>query len=230
VVDEDDIFRRIANFEEGVGAETQAWLGGAAGLALAIGLAVVELGATILLWGFGFGSDEPLVAKLCGAIWLVTLAALVAFWRRQRLAAHFQSAHRRLVSADASQRARGLTELMINARRSWAEHRRIAGALTAYLRQAPHPEPDEGGRRQLAFSMLADQTLALKAKEKLDLTGAMLRGVLAPSAELPGVCLRDADLTGARLRGANLLGADLRGAILDGADLAGARLDGALRT
>jgi hypothetical protein len=226
---EDTFYRKLANFEEGFGVESRDWLGGPAGLALALGLAAISAGATILFWGRGFDS-HTIVRHLGSVVWIVTLAGALAFWRRQRLAAHFQAARRRLGSADPGERQRGFTELLINARRGWAEHRRIARVLTDYLRHPPRPDPDERTRRHLAFSMLADQTLVVRAKEKLDLSGAVLHGVRAPSAELPGVCLRDADLTGARLAGANLEGADLRGARLDGVDLTGARLDGALRT
>jgi uncharacterized protein YjbI with pentapeptide repeats len=97
------------------------------------------------------------------------------------------------------------------------------------LRRAPQPHPGEGGQRQLAFTMLADQTLNMRAKERLDLSGAMLQGIRGVDAELPGVCLRGADLRGARLARANLRGADLDGALLEGTNLDGAHLDGAAR-
>ena len=48
-------------------------------------------------------------------------------------------------------------------------------------------------RRQLALSMLSDQTLSLLAKQRLDLTGASLVGLNAVNAELPGVNLRGAE-------------------------------------
>ena len=88
------------------------------------------------------------------------LAAVVAYWRRQRLAAHFEAAQRLVDSADADERQRGFTELIVNARRGRAEHRRIAAALTAFLRRPPHDHPSEAGRRQLALSLLADYTLS----------------------------------------------------------------------
>ena len=100
--------------------------------------------------------------------------------------------------------------------------------LTAYLRHQPHAHPDEGGRRQLAFSLLADQTLAMLAKGRLDLTGASLAGLRAVNAELPGVCLREADLSNVRFTRANLAYADLIGARLDGTDFTGARLEGTI--
>ena len=226
LVDQRDLFQRIARFEHDVGDGSWEWLGGPRGLALGMGLSVAMIPATILLGYVGFSSEGGFVTKLCASVWLVMLAGVGAYWRRQRLAAHFQSAHRRLASADPADRQRGLTDLMLNARRGWGEHRRIARALSEYLRRAPAPHPDEGGKRQLAFTMLADQTLNMRAKQGLDLSGAVLQGVRGVDAELPGVCLRGADLRGARLQRANLRGADLEGALLDGTNLEGALLDG----
>lgn len=118
--------------------------------------------------------------------------------------------------------------MMLNARRGRAEHVRIARDLAGYLRGQPLAEPGERARRQIAFTMLADQTLEMGAKQRLDLSGAMLAGIRGASAELPGVHLHGADLTGAFLAGANLEGADLTGARLEGANLTGARLAGAI--
>jgi len=226
---DDGVFQRLARFEEGVGGESQAWLGRGQGLALGILLALVAAATTPLFWGVGFASESGLVTKVCGAVWLVIIGGVTAYWRRQRMAAHFESAHRRLGSADPDQRQSALTDMIVNARRSRAEHARIARALTTYLRQPPLEQPDERGRRQLAFALLADQTLATPAKQQLDLTGAMLAGIRGVDAELPGVCLRGADLTNAVLARANLEGADLRDARLDGTNLTGARLQGALQ-
>ena len=226
---DDGVFQRLARFEEGVGGESQAWLGRGQGLALGIFLAIVAAAATPVLWGIGFASELRLVAKICGLVWLLIIGSVTAYWRRQRMAAHFESAHRRLGSADPNERQSALTDMMLNARRGRAEHGRIARDLTTYLRRPPLEQPDERGRRQLAFAMLADQTLATPAKQRLDLTGAMLAGIRGVDAELPGVCLRGADLTNAVLARANLEGADLRDARLDGANLNGARLQGALQ-
>jgi hypothetical protein len=233
----DDIFQRIARFEHGVGDGSWEWLGTARGLAAGLAMSVAMIPVTILLGYVAFGSagdpdsDERsgFGAKICGVVWLLMMTALGAYWRRQRLAAHFQSAHRRLASADPDERQRGLTDLMINARRGWGEHHRIARVLCEYLRRAPDAHPSEGGKRQLAFSMLADQTLNVRAKQALDLTGAVLQGIRGVDAELPGVRLRGADLRGAKLQRANLRGADLDGALLEGTNLDGAHLDGASR-
>jgi hypothetical protein len=229
---QDDLFQRIARFEHDVGDGGWDWLGGPRGLALGLAMSVAMVPVTILLGYVAFGSAGDADAesssgfggKLCATVWLLMMAALGAYWKRQRLAGHFQSAYRRLGSADPDERQRGLTDLMINARRGWGEHRRIARALCEYLRRAPDPHPGEGGKRQLAFTMLADQTLNMRAKQALDLSGAMLQSVRAVDAELPGACLRGADLRGARLQRANLRGADLEGALLEGANLEGAQL------
>ena len=226
---DDNVFRRMARFEEGGDGESVAWLGGGAGVAVGV-LGIAGVVASTYLLTFGFESDEPLVAKAMVAAWVVGIGFVAAYWRRQRLAAHFEAAHRSLGSADPNQRQHGLTEMIVNARRGQAEHGRIARALTAYLRAAPHDQPDETGRRQLAFSLLADHTLVMRAKARLDLSGARLAGIRGIGAELPGVRLNGADLTGARLGRADLTSADLRDARLEGADLTGARLAGALRS
>jgi hypothetical protein len=226
---ENDVFRRIAQFEDGAGGESAPWLGGGAGLAVGV-LGIAGVVAATALLPTVFAYDEPLLSKAACLAWVVVIGVVAAYWRRQRLAAHFQRAHRSLGSADPDERQRGLTEMIVNARRGQAEHGRIARALTAYLRATPPDHPDEAGRRQVAFSILADQTLVMRAKRALDLSGARLVGIRGVGAELRGVRLNGADLTGARLGRADLTGADLRDARLDGADFTGARLDGALRS
>ena len=229
VDDENDIFHKIARFEDAVDDGRQAWLGRGPGLALGIGLAVVVVLAAPVVWiGPVLVTRSPLFHKACGAAWALSAMFGMAYWRRQRLAAHFEAAHRRLASADPAERQRALIDLMINARRGRAEHGRIAQDLAAYLRRPPLDGADEAGRRQIAFTMLAEQTLIVAVKQRLDLSGAMLAGIRGVDAELPGVRLHGADLTGARLRRANLEGADLTGARLEGADLTGARLGGAI--
>ena len=232
----DQLVQRIARFEEGTDGETLTWIGGPVGLAVGVLLLIPVAGMAALFVALAFGgaSEEAEAAgsapggKLAFAGLVVVFAGVTAYWRRQRLAAHFEAASRLVASDDAGKRQRGLTELIMNARRGRAEHRRIAGALAAYLRRPPIEQPDEGGRRQLVFSLLADQTLSLSAKERLDLTGASLAGLRAVDAELPGVCLRGADLGNVRFVRANLAYADFEGARVEGADFTGARLDGTI--
>jgi len=224
----EELYRGIARFEDATGGATPGWLGGAAGLAAAMGLIIASAVVGVGVWLLTFSVGSRLVMYFVGGGWVALLAFTVAFWRRHRLAAHVQAAARALESAEAPQRQHGLTQLMLNTRRGRAEHRRVAAALTAYLRRPPHDHPEERGQRQLAFSMLADHTLTLAAKQKLDLSGAVLAGLRAPGADLAGACLRNADLTGARLARANLRDADLVGARLDGADLSGANVEGTI--
>jgi hypothetical protein len=211
VSDGDGIIQRIGRFEDGFDEGSQPWLGRGLGLAVRIGLAAVVVA----------------LAKLVTASWALLAMFAMAFWRRQRLAMQFEAAHRRLGSDDPAERQRALVDMMVNARRGQAEHARIARDLCDYLRRPPRPAPDEVGRRQIAFTMLTDQTLAPRAKRGVNLSGAVLAGIHGVGAELPGAHLNGADLTGARLGGANLEGADLRGAQLEGTDLTGARLAGA---
>src|SRR5262249_6091224 len=145
-----------------------------------------------------FVTDSAILGKLGVVGFLVVLAGFGAYWRRQRLAAHVESAQQMLASTDGGERQRGFTEMIVNARRGGAEHPRIAGALTAYLRRPPIDQPGESSRRQVALAILSDFTLSPLAKERLDLSGASLAGLRAVNAELPGVCLRGADLTGIR--------------------------------
>jgi hypothetical protein len=242
----DHVFRRIANFEDTAAGDAQPWLGGGRGLALGIALWVATAGAgalAVLLFSASFpdvgGSPNRragpeavglpnLLMYVLGTGFVMVLAAASAFWRRQRLAAHFEGAERALHSADARERQAGMAGMMLNARKGRAEHHRVARALTAYLRRAPHDHPEEAGQRQLAFSMLADSTLSLVAKQKLDLSGAILTGIRGVGADLAGVSLRGADLTGARLARANLQDADLVDARIGGADLTDANVRGTI--
>jgi hypothetical protein len=231
----DQLLQRIARFEEATDGETLRWIGGPAGLIVGVLLLIPTAGVAVLAVMLTFSGESdgevaPSVGlgKLAFVGLLLVLAGVTAYWRRQRLAAHFEAANRLVASEDAGQRQRGLTELIMNARRGRAEHRRIAGALTAYLRRPPIDQPDEGGRRQLALSLLADQTLSMSAKERLDLTGASLAGLRAVNAELPGVCLRGADLGNVRFVRANLANANLEDARIEGADFTGAQLQGTI--
>jgi len=222
------VFQKLVRFEEGIEGQGYRWLGRPVGLALGLGMLLATTALTPVAWGIMLAPDgSQLVAKLVGGVWIFTIAVTLTYWRRQRLAAHFEAAHRRLGGA-APDRQRALVDLIVNSRRGRAEHARIARALAAYLRAAPADQPAESERRQLAFGILADQTLTMRAKERLDLSGAVLTGIRGVNAELPGVCLRGADLRGARLTRANLEGADLRDARLDGCDLTGAHLARAL--
>jgi hypothetical protein len=225
---DDGITSWIGRFEDADDDGRNRWLGGGVGLLLGVGLVLLVLGTAPTIWIAVAETGSRLLGRLLSAVWAILGMFTIAYWHRQRLVAHFEAAHRRLGSADPGERQRGLVDLMVNSRRGRAEHRRIARDLSNYLRGAPLEAPDEAGRRQFAFTMLADQTLALVAKQGIDLSGAMLAGIRGVNAELPGVRLCGADLSGARLARANLEGADLRGARLDDADLSGARLAGAL--
>lgn len=225
--DGDGIIQRIGRFEDGFDEGSQPWLGRGLGLAVRIGLAAVVVALAPLVWVLPAFVRSNLFAKLVTASWALLAMFAMAFWRRQRLAMQFEAAHRRLGSDDPAERQRALVDMMVNARRGQAEHARIARDLCDYLRRPPRPAPDEAGRRQIAFTMLTDQTLAPRAKRGVNLSGAVLAGIHGFGAELPGAHLNGADLTGARLGGANLEGADLRGAQLEGTDLRGARLAGA---
>jgi hypothetical protein len=225
---QDSFIQRIARFEEGADGAILDWIGGRKGLlvgfALLIGTgALLALSAVLMI-----AIEESFASKLLFGFMLLVLAGVGGYWRRQRIAAHFEAARRLVESANPDERQRGLTEMIVNARRGRAEHRRIAGALTAYLRRPPHDHLGEGARRQIAFALLADYTLLPSAKEKLDLGGASLAGIRAVNADLPGVCLRGADLTGARFAGANLFQADFEGAKLEGADFKGAQVGGTI--
>ena len=231
----DEIVGRLNRFEDGADGGGPAWLGGPKGLLVGILLlvpaALALVFAVVAMFGAGFVFGDVaghVVGKPLAIFMLLVVVAATAYWRRQRLAAHFESAERLVNSESGDARQRGLTELIVNARRGRAEHGRIARLLTAYLRQPPHKHIDEGGRRQLALSLLADFTLIPTAKQRLDLSGASLVGLRAVGAELPGVCLRDADLSNTRFARANLAFADFAGARLDGADFTGARLEGTL--
>jgi len=222
------IFRRIGQFEEAPNDGKYPWLGLGGGLALGILLTIVAAGSVPLICAVGGHTESGLATRTVGLGWVFLAAFVAAYWRRQRLAAHFESAHRRLASGDPDARQEALVDLIVNARRGRGEHWRIARDLAGYLRRPPLDDPGEAERRQIAFAMLADQTLVLAAKQGLDLSGARLAGIRAANAELPGVRLRGADLTGALLVRANLEGADLGDACLEGTNLTGARLAGAI--
>ena len=222
---------QLAAFEDNTGPDSHDWIGGPKGLLVGFLLLIPAAAGLALGLVLMFGVGETIshfTVHIAGAWMLLVVAAVTAYWRRQRLAAHFEYAHRLVNSESGDQRQRGLTELIVNARRGRAEHGRIARVLTGYLRQPPHKHIDEGGRRQLALALLADFTLVPAAKHDLDLTGASLVGLRAVNAELPGVCLRDADLTNVKFVRANLAYADFAGARLDGADFTGARLEGTI--
>lgn len=225
---EDRAIAGITRWEEGLDGDSPAWLGGPRGVLYLVGGVILAAVVTVVTFVISALIPIRLVWGLVGVGWFLTLTAVVTFGRRQRLAAHFEAAKRRVASADPAERQRGLTELMLNARRGRGEHHRIAGLLSAYLRRPPYQDAGEHGRRQLAFSMLCDQTLSLLAKQRLDLTGASLAGLNAVNAELPGVCLRGADLTNARFAHANLANAVLWEARTEGTDFRGAILDGTL--
>jgi hypothetical protein len=224
----DDLIRRIARFEEGTDGETLQWIGGPKGIAVGLLLLIPVAGMAVLAVVLTFATESGGVGKLAFLGLLLALAGVSAYWRRQRLAAHFEAANRLVASEDPDKRQRGFTEMIVNARRGRSEHHRIAGALTAYLRRPPIDQPAEDGRRQLALSLLADYMLSPSAKERLDLTGASLAGLRAVNAELPGVCLRGADLGNVRFVRANLANANLEDARIEGADFTGAQLAGTI--
>lgn len=223
----DKIFRHIARFEDAPNDGKYPWLGLRPGLALGIVLTVVAIGTAPMVCAVDVYTESTLLTKAAGVSWICLAAFAMAYWRRQRLAAHFEVAHRRLASVDPDERQEALVDMIVNARRGRAEHGRIARDLAGYLRRPPLADRGEGERRQIAFSVLADHTLDMEAKRRLDLSGAMLAGIRGGNAELPGVRLRGADLTGAQLARANLEGADLGDARLERANLTGARLVGA---
>lgn len=225
----DGLFRAIANFEDRTpDGDRHAWLGRAPGLLVGVTLLLGVAALSVLAVVIVFALESRTIAYLVGLGWLLVATSVSAYWRRQRLAAHFDRAQRWLASSQPAERDRGLADLVMNARRGRAEHGRIAGTLSAYLRAAPAPLPDEAGRRQLAFSILTDRTLTMAATKGLDLAGAHLAGVFAPGADLAGVRLRGADLSRARLARADLSHADLVDTVLDGADLGGANLQGTI--
>ena len=228
----DGFVARLTQFEDNTGADSQYdWIGGPKGLLVGFLLLIPAAGAAILGMVLIFGVASPLndlTSHVAGPLMLIVVATVTAYWRRQRLAAHFEHARRLVDSESGDKRQGGLIELIVNARRGRAEHRRIARVLTAYLRHPPHKDIAEDARRQLVLTLLADFTLTPAAKANLDLTGASLIGLRAVNGELPGVCLRNADLTNARFARANLAHADLTGAHLDGADFTGAIVTGTL--
>src|SRR5437762_3074467 len=88
----DGAFGRIARFEDATAHGDQAWLGRTGGLVVGVGLSLVALlvtGAAVLL---ALTFPTHFAVKLVGAAWLVVAAGVTAYWRRQRLAAHFDRA------------------------------------------------------------------------------------------------------------------------------------------
>ena len=120
---------------------------------------------------------------------LVVLAGVTAYWRRQRLAAHFEAADRLVASDDAGKRQRGLTELIMNARRGRAEHRRIAGALAAYLRRAAHRSAGRGWPEAARVSLLCrSDTVAVgqgTSRSERRVAGGPARGGRRVARRLP---------------------------------------------
>jgi hypothetical protein len=222
------LFGSIGRLEDATDDGRYPWLGLGPGRALGIVLTILVMGAAPVTCVVPYYTGSRLLSNLVWVGWMSLAGFGMVYWRRQRLAAHFEAAHRRLGSANPDERQRALVDMMVNARRGRAEQGRIARDLAGYLRAQPLADPGEQARRQIAFTMLADQTLEMGAKERLDLSGAVLAGIRGASAELPGVRLHGADLTGAFLAGANLEGADLTGVRLAGANLTGARLGGAI--
>jgi hypothetical protein len=222
----DSLIQGISRFEEGVDGASLDWIGTSKGLVVGLLLLIPLAGTAALAAIFIGATDSAIIGKLGIVGFLITMSAFIAYWRRQRLAAHYESAARLLASAEGGERSRAFTEMIVNARRGRAEHRRIAGALTGYLRRPPIEQPGEEGRRQLALSLLADFTLSPTAKEALDLSGASLVGLKAVNGELAGVNLRGADLTNVKFVRANLANAVLDEARIDGADFTNAILVG----
>ena len=175
----DGIFERIGRLEDAVDDGKYPWLGLGPGRALAIVLAVVAVVGAPVVWVVPAYIDSRLLARLVALCWLSFAGFVMVYWRRQRLAAHFEAAHRRLASADPEERQRALVDLMVNARRGRAEHWRIAADLAGYLRRPPLEDPGEPGRRQIAFTVLADQTLEMGAKQRLDSRAPCWRGLQA---------------------------------------------------
>jgi hypothetical protein len=220
------LIQSISRFEEGAGGAGLDWIGQPRGFLIGLLLLIPLAGVAALAGVMVVATDSPLAGKVGIIGFLIAMTGFIAYWRRQRLAAHFESAARLLVSVDGGERQSGFTEMMVNARRGRAEHRRIAGALTGYLRRPPIDQPGEAARRQVALAFLGDFSLSPEAKEQLDLSGASLAGLRAVNAELPGVNLRGADLTNANFARANLANAVLDEARTEGANFTGAILVG----
>src|SRR4029078_6731138 len=129
---------QLAAFEDNTGPDSHDWIGGPKGLLVGFLLLIPAAGGAAVGLVLMFGVGETIshfTVHIAGAWMLLVVAAVTAYWRRQRLAAHFEYAHRLVNSESGDQRQRGLTELIVNARRGRAEHRRIARVLTGYLRQ-----------------------------------------------------------------------------------------------
>jgi hypothetical protein len=115
---------------------------------------------------------------------------------------------------------------------SASQHWPIMEVVCAYLREhagwvaeRPRSEPVPTDL-QAALTVLGRRTRAYD-KEKLDLRGTDLRGVLLDGAHLERAILVGAHLEDASLQEAHLEAADLRGAFLSNADLVEANLKGA---
>ncbi len=155
------------------------------------------------------------------------------------LAERLSQATAQLASEHLIVRIAGVHLLEELARSSDALHRPAYETLVLFAR--------EGGRRgegRESFPPDADVMAAVAAVSRRtadgdpgplrpDFSGANLRGLVAPNAQLDFSRLRGVRLEGADLRNARIAGAygvDLRGVRLDSANLSGAHLDGAWLT
>lgn len=177
-------------------------------------------------------------------------AALAIRWRRVALGK--RAAHASLAMAQEAQRSerfgRAVMQLADDrlavrigalyvleqiAAESASQHWPIMEVVCAYLREhagwvaeRPRSEPVPTDL-QAALTVLGRRTRAYDGKEKLDLRGTDLRGVLLDGAHLERAILVGAHLEDASLQEAHLEAADLRGAFLSNADLVEANLKGA---
>src|SRR4029079_1123972 len=97
-MDEDEVglegrvIAAITRFEEGMDGESAAWLGGPRGFAYLVAAVVSAAAVTVVTFVIAFLIPLRLVQGILGLAWMTTLTAVVAFGRRQRLAAHFEAA------------------------------------------------------------------------------------------------------------------------------------------
>ncbi|NIA04593.1 MAG: hypothetical protein GWP11_01325 [Proteobacteria bacterium] len=108
----------------------------------------------------------------------------------------------------------------------------LASSGEAATTVSPRPIVQKNFQKLVKTNRCPDCDLAGAVLNRVDLSGADLRGANLAGARLylaglSGADLRNANLQGAALGGADLAGADLRGANLTGAILAGAYLVGA---
>ena len=108
----------------------------------------------------------------------------------------------------------------------------LASSGEAATTVSPRPIVQKNFQKLVKTNRCPDCDLAGAVLNRVDLSGADLRGANLAGARLylaglSGADLRNANLQGAGLGGADLAGADLRGANLTGAILAGAYLVGA---